>query len=124
MQAGQDSEGGGVVANKCVRCMQWWCCVFVFGLEFREVASKGPLDVLIRAFISGLVTVSLWIFGEGISQNRSHPQGPKSEFKEVTVSHVVCHCSGFPGSFLSGTLLSYWTSTVARTSGRGHVTEA
>jgi len=78
MQAGQDSEGGGVVANKCVRCMQWWCCVFVFGLEFREVASKGPLDVLIRAFISGLVTVSLWIFGEGFLLNRSHPQGPES----------------------------------------------
>ena len=26
MQAGQDSEGGGVVKNKCVCCMQWWCC--------------------------------------------------------------------------------------------------
>ncbi len=88
---------------------------------------------------------SLWIFGEGIlafwtlwvtavlhddddkriiiMQNRSHPQGPKSEFKEVTVAHVVCHCSGFPGSFLSGTLLSYWASTVDHTLGRGHVTE-
>ena len=29
----------------------------------------------------------LWIFGEYISQNRSHPQGPKSEFKEVTAAH-------------------------------------
>ena len=38
-----------------------------------------------------------WIFGEYISQNRSHPQGPKSEFKEVTAAHVGCHCSGFSG---------------------------
>jgi len=30
--------------------MQWLCCVFGVdtGLKFREVASKGPLDVLIR----------------------------------------------------------------------------
>ena len=30
-----DSAGrtrmGGVAANKCVRCMQWWCCGFVLG---------------------------------------------------------------------------------------------
>ena len=40
-----------------------------------------------------------WIFGESISQNpgHSHPQGPKSEFKEVTAAHVGCHCSGFSG---------------------------
>ena len=56
-------------------------------------------------------------FGEYISQNRSHPQGPKSEFKEVTAAHVGCHCSGFPGSFLSGALSSYGASAVARTSG-------
>jgi predicted membrane channel-forming protein YqfA (hemolysin III family) len=37
-------------AGECVRCMQWLCCVFGMdtGLKFREVASKGPLDVLIR----------------------------------------------------------------------------
>ena len=40
----------------------------------------------------------LWIFGEYISQNRSHPQGPKSEFKEVTAAHVGCHCSGLPAN--------------------------
>jgi len=68
-----------------------------------------------------LFIICLWIFGEGISQSRSHPQGPKSEFKEVTAAHVGCHCGGFPGSFLSGTLLSYGASTVARTSGREHV---
>ena len=56
----------------------------------------------------------LWIFGEYISQNRSHPQGPKSEFKEVTAAHVGCHCSGFPDSFLSGTLSSYGPSLVLR----------
>jgi hypothetical protein len=48
--------------------------------------------------------------------------------KEVTAAHVGCHCSGFPGSFLSGTLASYGASAVAlgtsaRTSGRGHVAE-
>jgi hypothetical protein len=59
MQAGQDSEGGGVVANKCVCCMQWWCCVFVFGLEFCEVASKVQLDILIRELCK--ITGVLWI---------------------------------------------------------------
>ena len=63
-------------------------------------------------------------FVEYISQNRSHPHVPKSEFKEVTAAHVGRHCSGFPGSFLSGTLLSCGASTVARTSGRGHVESA
>ena len=42
--------GGWVAPKKCVRSMQWLCCVFGIdtGLKFREVASKGPLDVLIR----------------------------------------------------------------------------
>jgi len=51
------------------------------------------------------------------------PTGPRKLFKEVTAAHVGCHYSGFPGSFLSGTLASYGASTVARTSGRGHVSE-
>jgi hypothetical protein len=38
------------------------------------------------------VNLPLWIFGEYISQNNSHSQGPKSEFKEVTAAHVGCHC--------------------------------
>ena len=42
----------------------------------------------------------------------------------MAVGHVGCHCSGFPGSLLSGTLSSYGASTVARTSDRGHVAEA
>jgi len=50
---------GGLAATKCVRCMQWWCCVFVLGLEFREVASKGPLDILIRELCK--ITGVLWI---------------------------------------------------------------
>jgi hypothetical protein len=31
----------GVAANKCVRCMQWWCCGFVFGRrgQFRRRSS-------------------------------------------------------------------------------------
>ena len=39
----------------CVRCMQWLCCVFGVDtrLEFREVASKGPLDVLDRLPFQG-----------------------------------------------------------------------
>jgi hypothetical protein len=42
--------GGWVVQRKCVRCMQWLCCVFGIdtGLKFPEVASKGQIDVLIR----------------------------------------------------------------------------
>ena len=79
--------------------------------------------IYILKILSGIITVYLWIFGEDISQNSSHQEGPKNEFKEVTDDHVGCHCSGFPGSFLSGTLLSYGASTVARTSGRGHVAE-
>jgi hypothetical protein len=51
------------------------------------------------------------------------PTGPRKLFKEVTAAHVGCHCSGFPGSFLSGTLASYGASTIARTSDRGHVVE-
>jgi hypothetical protein len=51
------------------------------------------------------------------------PTGPRKLFKEVTAAHVGCHCAGFPGSFLSGTLASYGASTVARTSDRGHVVE-
>ena len=40
---------GGVAANKCVCCMQWWCCVVGdnTGLEFREVASKGAAQPFI-----------------------------------------------------------------------------
>jgi len=34
------------------------------------------------------------------------PTGPRKLFKEVTTAHVGRHCSGFPGSFLSGTLVS------------------
>jgi hypothetical protein len=41
----------------------------------------------------------------------------------MIVAHVGVHDSGFPGSLLSGTLLSYGASTVARTSDRGHVAE-
>jgi hypothetical protein len=59
--------------------------------------------------------------------------GPGKQFKEMNVAHVGVHDSGFPGSLLSGsgfpgsllsgTLSSYGASTVARTSGRGHVVE-
>ena len=50
MQAGQDSDGCG---SGCEMCMLHAVVVLCFfgidtGLKFREVASKGPLDVLIR----------------------------------------------------------------------------
>ena len=42
--------------------------------------------------------------------------GPIKRFnlKEMTVAHVGVHGSSFPGSPLSGTLLSYGASTVAQ----------
>ena len=40
------------------------------------------------------------------------PTGPRKLFKEVTADYVGRHCSGFPGSFLSGTLVSYGASAV------------
>jgi len=42
--------------------------------------------------------------------------GPIKRFREMIVAHVGVHGSGFPGSLLSGTLLSYGDSTVDRTS--------
>ena len=54
MQAGHNQGrtrmgGGWVALMGCVRCMQWLCCVFGVdtGLKFREVASRGPLSVLL-----------------------------------------------------------------------------
>jgi hypothetical protein len=47
------------------------------------IYSKRPMELSKQL-------LTLWIFGEDISQNSSHPQGPKSEFKEVTAAHVGC----------------------------------
>ena len=66
--------------------------------------------------------VSLYLCRLDFAEQPS-PTGPEKRCKEVTAAHVGCHCSGFPGSFLSGALSSYGSSTVARTSGRGHVAE-
>jgi hypothetical protein len=62
----------------------------------------------------------LWCFVFVVTESST---GPIKRFKEMTVAHVGVHGSGFPGSPLSGTLLSYSASTVARTSDRGHVAE-
>jgi hypothetical protein len=94
---------------------------FVSGVFVVTESSTGPRKRL-REMNVALLFVTLY-FVEYISQNRSHPQGPKSEFKEVTAAHVGCHGSGFPGSFLSRALSSYGASVVTRTSGRGHVAE-
>jgi len=46
---GRTRMGGWVTQRKCVRCMQWLCCVFGIdtGLKFREVAF-GALVLCIR----------------------------------------------------------------------------
>ena len=36
---------GGVAANKCVRCMQWWCCGFVFGRRGQLWRREGVLAI-------------------------------------------------------------------------------
>ena len=33
-------RGGWMVAGKGVRCMQWWCCVFVFG-HWQSLANRS-----------------------------------------------------------------------------------
>ena len=55
------AAGKAIWLMGCVRCMQWLCCVFGIdtGLKFREVASKGPFDVLIRELCK--MTGVLWI---------------------------------------------------------------
>ena len=63
----------------------------------------------------------LWCFVFVVTESST---GPIKLFKEMNVAHVGCHCSGVPGSLLSGTLSSYGASTIARTSDRGHVVEA
>jgi hypothetical protein len=65
-------------------------------------------------------SLDLW---RGYFAEQQSSTGSVKLFKEATAAHVGCHCSGFPGSFLSGTLPSYGASTVARTSDRGHVVE-
>ena len=50
--AGQDSDGGGEAQRKCVRCMQGVCGGFGTRRPsnqeaFREVASRGPLSLLL-----------------------------------------------------------------------------
>ena len=71
--------------------------------ECRQWTVRTPSMTYEWSDNNGVKQTTAWslYFVEYISQNRSHPQGPKSEFKEVTAAHVGRHCSGFPGSFLS-----------------------
>ena len=69
-----------------------------------------------------LVFLGLWtlecLVRSNIGIPRTHKviQGDGSRPRRMSLQ-------GFPGSFLSGTLSSYGASSVARTSGRGHVVE-
>ena len=33
-------RGGWMAASRCVRCMQWWCCVFVLG-HWQSLANRS-----------------------------------------------------------------------------------
>ncbi len=52
-----DVEGGGVVAGKGVRCMQWWCCVFVF----RNWQSLANRSMRIQDLYVGAVPIPQFI---------------------------------------------------------------
>ena len=61
-QGRQDSDGGEEAQNKCVRCMQWWCCGcglvawshFVRGLEG---AAQLFIILMIRAPVQCVCTL-------------------------------------------------------------------
>ena len=100
-------------------------CVYVFTLYLFLLclfSYSGLILVLTRSLVCSYLG-DLGLRRIEFAEPQS-PTGPRKLFKEVTAAHVGCHCSGFPGSFLSGTLVSYGASAVTRTSGRGHVAEA
>ena len=37
---------GGLAATKCVRCMQWWCCVFVCECVYAYVRARALLSTV------------------------------------------------------------------------------
>ena len=47
----------GVVANRCVRCMQWLCCVFVFG--DMDSCQDVPQYKVMKYLVFGIILSSL-----------------------------------------------------------------
>ena len=70
--------GGWVTQRKCVRCMQWLCCVFGIdtGLKFRVVDGSWDLSFL-HAFSFFLLT--------------KPSTGPRKRFREMIVAHGGGH---------------------------------
>ena len=59
MQAGRRTRIGGVwvAANRCVRCMQWLCCVFVFG--DMDSCQDVPQYKVMKYLVFGIILSSL-----------------------------------------------------------------
>jgi hypothetical protein len=56
-RAGLGWGGGGVVANRCVRCMQWLCCVFDFG--DMDSCQDVPQYKVMKYLVFGIILSSL-----------------------------------------------------------------
>jgi hypothetical protein len=60
-----------VAANRCVRCMQWWCCGFVFGDmdSCRDVPQYKVMKFLVFGIISSSLLSELQVMIPKVNHN-------------------------------------------------------